>query len=92
MGIVSPGKQSAAGLNFRLPQEDGGIEGGGRRTSYRRAIHNLKLGDRLALVVLVGRGARRLAADDGELHVLDLDAHQQEVDLADDDVLQVVPV
>ena len=66
--------------------------GGRRRTSYRRAVHDLELGDRLALVVLVGWGARCLAADDGELHVLDLDAHEQEVDLADDDVLQVVPV
>ena len=33
-----------------------------------------------------------LATDDGELHVLDLYPHQQEVDLAQHHVLQVVPV
>ena len=32
----------------------------------------------------------RLSLDDRNLHVFDLDAHQQEVDLADDHVLQVV--
>ena len=60
------------------------------RTSYWCTVHDLELGDGLTLVVLVGRRAGRLAADDGELHVLDLDAHEQEVDLADDDVFQVV--
>lgn len=35
--------------------------------------------------------ARGLPPDDGKLHVLDLDAHKQEVDLAEDHVLQVVP-
>lgn len=35
--------------------------------------------------------ARRLAADDGELHVLDLYPHQEEVDLAQHHVPQVVP-
>ena len=64
--------------------------GGRRRTSYRRAVHDLELGDRLALVILVGWGARCLAADDGELHVLDLDAHEEEVDLADYHVFKVV--
>ncbi len=44
----------------------------------------------LALVVLVGGGARGLAADDAELHMLDLEAHEQEVDAADDNVLEVV--
>ena len=33
---------------------------------------------------------RRLPLDDGDLHVLDLDPDQEEVDLADDDVLKVV--
>ncbi len=32
-----------------------------------------------------------LPPDDGKLHVLDLDAHKQEVDLAEDHVLEVVP-
>ena len=47
-----------------------------RRTSYGGPVHNLELGNRLALVVLVRRGACRLAADDRELHVLNLDANE----------------
>ena len=54
------------------------------------AVHDFKLGDGLALVVLVGRGAGGFAADDGELHVLDLDADEEKVDLADNHVLEVV--
>lgn len=60
------------------------------RTSHWRAVHDFKLGDRLALIILVGRRARRLAPDDGEFHVLDLYAYQEEVNLADDDVFQMV--
>lgn len=44
-------------------------------------VHDLVLGDGLALVVLVGTRPRCLSSDDGHLHVLDLDAHQQKVDL-----------
>jgi hypothetical protein len=61
-------------------------------TAYGCAVHNLELGDRLALVILVRWRACCLAPDDRELHVLDLNSNQQEVDLADDDVLQMVPV
>lgn len=61
-----------------------------QRTSHGCTIHDLEFGDGLALVVLVRRCACRLAADDGKLHVLDLDAHEQEVDLAYDDILQVI--
>lgn len=56
------------------------------------AVHDFELGDGLGLVVLVGCGACCLAADDGELHVLDLDAHEKKVDLAHDDVFEMVPV
>ena len=35
----------------------------------------------------VGPGPGRLPLDDGHLHVLDLDPHQQEVDLTDYHVL-----
>ena len=66
--------------------------GDGRLTSYGCTIHDLKLGDSLALVVLVRGRPSCLSADDGQLHVLDLDAYEQEVDLADNDVLQMVPV
>lgn len=38
-----------------------------------------------------GTGAGGLALDEGDLHVLNLDAHQEEVDLPDHHVLQVVP-
>lgn len=62
-----------------------------RFAPHRRAIHDLKLGDRLALVVLVGWGARGLAPDNGQLHMLDLDTHEQEIDFAHDHVLEVVP-
>ena len=58
--------------------------------AHGRAVHDLELGDRLRVVVHLRARARGLAADDRELHVLDLDADEQEVDLADDDVVQVV--
>lgn len=53
-------------------------------------LTDLEAHQRLTLVVLVGGGAGGLAADDAQLHVLDLEAHKQEVDAADDDVLEVV--
>ena len=49
------------------------------------------LGDGLIVMERVGPGPGRLPLDDGHLHVLDLDADQQEVDLSDDDVFQMVP-
>ena len=58
--------------------------------AHGRAVHDLELGDCLRVVVHLRARARGLAADDRELHVLDLDADEQEVDLADDDVVQVV--
>lgn len=92
-----------------------------RLTSHGCTIHDLKLGDGLAFVVLIwccdveggwsdGKvtthgaggqprsgntvgltGSRRLSSDDTQLHVFDLDPNQEEVDLADDDILQVIP-
>ena len=59
-------------------------------TSDWCTVHDLELRDRLALVVLVWWRARSLATDNRKLHMLDLDADEQEVDLADDDVFQVV--
>ena len=61
--------------------------GGRRRTSYRRAVHDLELGDRLALVVLVRRRPCCFAANNGQFHVLDLDSYKQEVDLSYNDIL-----
>merc|ERR1719330_1389208 len=58
---------------------------------HRRSIHDLELRERLILHLLrAGRWACRLSADDLQLHVLDLDAHEHEVDLADDHVPHVV--
>ena len=45
------------------------------------------LGNILILMVGVGAGTRGFPLDDGDLHVLDLDPHQQEVDLTDYHVL-----
>lgn len=54
-------------------------------------VHDLVLRQRLRLVVQICAAARALALDDRELHVFDLDPHKQEVNLADDNVLEVVP-
>lgn len=64
----------------------------GTLTTHGGAVHDFELGYRLGFVVLVGWCAGRFTTDDGEFHVFDLDAHEEEVDLADDDVFQVVPV
>ena len=53
-------------------------------------VHDLVLGNRLVLVESLRATPCRLSLDDRDLHVLDLDPHQQEVDLANDHVLQVV--
>lgn len=45
---------------------------------------------RLTLVVLIRRDTGRLSPDDAEFHVLDLQSDQQEVDPADNDVLEMV--
>jgi hypothetical protein len=41
-------------------------------------------------VIHVGAGPSRLPLDDCELHVFDLDPNEQEVDLANNHILQVV--
>jgi hypothetical protein len=40
----------------------------------------------------VRAGSGGLPLDDGDFHVLDLDADQQEIDLAHDHIFQVIPV
>jgi hypothetical protein len=47
--------------------------------------------DRFIVMKSVRARTRCFPLDDGDLHVLDLDADQQEVDLADNHVFQVVP-
>lgn len=55
-----------------------------------RAIHYLILGDGLRLVEQLRRRAGRLAPQDLQLHVFDLDANEQEVHLPDDHVTKMV--
>ena len=62
-----------------------------KHTSDWSTIHDLELRDCFTLVVLIRSGSGSLSADDRELHVLDLYADEQEVDLADDDILQMIP-
>lgn len=50
-------------------------------TSHRCPIHDLVLGYGVVLVVHIGPCPRCLPLDDVYLHVLDLDPHQQEVNL-----------
>ena len=57
----------------------------------RHPVHDLIFGQRLALIVCRRAHPRRLAPPYLHLHVLELDAHQQEVDLADHHIPQVVP-
>ena len=51
---------------------------------------NILLCNILVLMVGVGPGPRSLPLDNGNLHVLDLDPHQQEVDLPHNHVLQSI--
>jgi len=57
---------------------------------HRSTVHDLKLCHCLALVVQVRPRSGRLTADDCKLHVLDLDSHQKEVNLPNNDVIEVV--
>ena len=53
-------------------------------------IHDLVLGNCLVLVEGVRPASCRLSLYDRNLHVLDLDPDQEEIDLADNHVLQVI--
>lgn len=68
------------------------MEGHTQRTSDRRAIHNFKLCQSFALVVyiLATLSTGRLPPNHCQLHVLDLDAHEQKVNLTQDDVVEMV--
>lgn len=61
-----------------------------RLATDRSTIHNLKLCDRFGFVILVWRCSCRFASDDRKLHVLDLDSNEEEVDLANDNIFEVV--
>ena len=53
-------------------------------------MHYLEAYERLALVVLIRRYTSGLATDDTKFHVFDLQTDQQEIDAADNDILQMV--
>ena len=55
-----------------------------------RAVHHFKLRHRLALVVRVRARARALAPPHLQLHVFDLNSHEQEVNLPHDAIAQVI--
>lgn len=55
------------------------------------SIHDLVLCDGVIFVVDARTGARRLPLDDVDLHVLDLNPDEQEIDFPHNDVFQMVP-
>jgi len=85
IGIVSPGFNDSGYISAKRGT-------GETRTSHGSTIHDFELCDGLALVVLVWWRTRRLAADNGQFHVLDLDAHEQKVDLPHNHILEMISV
>ena len=61
-----------------------------RLAPHRRPVHDIKLRDRLRLVVQARPGARGFSPPDLDLHVLDFDPHEKKADLAENHVLHVV--
>lgn len=62
------------------------------RTSNRRTIHDFKLCDCFALVILIRRSTSRFSSDDRQLHMFDFYPNEQEENLANDDIFQVIPL
>ena len=58
----------------------------------RCAVHQLVLHDVLGLVITVGAGSRSLSANNRQFHVLYLDAHEQKIYLAQNNILWSVSV
>ena len=63
---------------------------GNNLAAHGGAVHDLELGDVVALIEGVGTRAQGLALDDHNLHVLDLETDEQDVNLAHHDVLEIV--
>lgn len=59
-------------------------------TTNRSSIHDLILCNRIVLLIDIRPRTSGLPFDDCNLHVLDFNPHQEEVDLPNDDVLEVV--
>lgn len=60
-------------------------------TPDRSTVHDLVFGDGVVLVVHTGASACCLTLDDVNLHVLNLNPHQQEIDLPHNYIFQMVP-
>lgn len=88
-------KEQSNGDRFAYEQKMvrcfGSIPASSVHTSYGGSVHYLEFGNGFALVVLVRCRTRRLTTNDRKLHVLNLDSNQQEVNLANDNILEVVP-
>ena len=59
-------------------------------TSDWGTIHDFEFGNRLAFVVLVGRRTCCFTTDDRQLHMLDLYSNQEEVNLANNNIFQMI--
>ena len=64
---------------------------GTRLTPHWCTIHDLEFGDGFTLVILVRGRSGRFTPNDRQLHMFDLDSHKQEINLADDNIFEVVP-
>lgn len=60
-------------------------------TSHGCTIHNLKFRDSFTFVVLVRHCSCRLPSNNREFHMLDFYPNEEEIDFANDDILQMVP-
>lgn len=61
-------------------------------TPDRSAVHDLVLGNSVVFMVNTRAGAGCLTFDYVNLHVLDLNPHQQEIDFSHNYIFQMVPV
>ena len=61
-----------------------------KHTSRRTPIHNLKPHQRLTLIILIRRRPRRLPPNNTQLHMLNLQPHQQKVNPPHNHILKMV--
>lgn len=63
---------------------------GNRLPATRTPIHNFKAHQRLRLIVLIRRHTRRFASNDGEFHMANFEADEQEVDATHNDIFEMI--
>jgi hypothetical protein len=98
MGMVSPRyRNSNANKNdkykqpFRDCKKNNNVDST-KVTSNRSPVHDFKLCNCFAFIVLVGCSPCTFAPYDGEFHVFDFDADEEKVDFADNHVAKMIPV